>query len=149
MTNNESVSNNPNSVSRIAAGMAVMKGEIVSLHDIRFDGDFEGKISSKGRIIIGETAHIKADIVCNNLDIWGHYEGTSYAKDTLALKSGCTVTGNIHMNKIVVELGANFNGQSKMITDAEFDKINSGEFAKIQKGNDAPAAAPSPASQQK
>lgn len=142
MTNNETLSSNPNAVSRISAGMAVMKGEIVSLHDIRFDGDFEGTIISKGRIIIGETAHIKADIVCANLDIWGQYEGTIFAKDTLSLKAGCSVKGNINMGKFVAELGSRFDGVSKMINDSDFDKVgNDAAFAKFQKQEAADTAA--------
>ncbi len=131
MSSNETVSSNPNSVSRIAAGMTVIKGEIVSLHDIRFDGDFDGKISSKGRIIIGETSHIKAEIICSNLDIWGSFEGTACVKDTLALKSSCKVKGDMMMSKFVADLGAVFNGVSKMITEEEFDKMNQNvEYAK-------------------
>lgn len=122
MTTNETVTSNPNSVSRIAAGMTVIKGEIVSLHDIRFDGDFDGKITTKGRIIIGETSHIKADIVCANLDIWGTFDGNACVKDTLALKSGCTVKGDMQMNKLSIELGSRFDGTSRTITEEEFDK---------------------------
>ena len=61
---------NVNSISRISAG-TVIKGEIVSPYDIRIDGTFEGKIQSKGRVVIGESAHIKGDIICENIDLWG------------------------------------------------------------------------------
>ena len=61
---------NANSISRISAG-TVIKGEIVSPSDIRIDGSFEGKIQSKGRVVIGESAMIKGDIVCDCIDLWG------------------------------------------------------------------------------
>ena len=61
---------NVNSISRISAG-TVIKGEILSPCDIRIDGTFEGKLHSKGRVVIGETAVIKGDIFCENLDLWG------------------------------------------------------------------------------
>lgn len=132
MTSNETTSSNPNSVSRIAAGMTVIKGEIVSLHDIRFDGDFDGKISAKGRIIIGETSHIKAEIVCSNLDIWGTFDGTACVKDTLSLKSSSVVKGDMTMNKFMVELGAKFEGVSKMITEEEFNTLTEKvEYTKV------------------
>ena len=57
---------NVNSISRISAG-TVIKGEIVSPYDIRIDGTFEGKIQSKGRVVIGESAHIKGDILGGDL----------------------------------------------------------------------------------
>ncbi len=42
---------NVNSVSRISSG-TFFKGEITSLSDIRIDGDFEGMLYSKGRVVI-------------------------------------------------------------------------------------------------
>lgn len=113
---------NVNSISRISAG-TVIKGEILSPGDIRIDGTFEGKIQSKGRVVIGETAVISGDIVCVDVDLWGKVEGNVFVKDTLALKEGCTVNGNLHVRKLSVELGAVFNGNCKTITEAEFDRL--------------------------
>ncbi len=113
---------NVNSISRISFG-TVFNGEISSPTDIRIDGKFEGKVQSKGRVVIGETAVIKGDIICNDIDLWGKLEGNVYVKDTLALKEGCVVNGNLHIKKLSVELGATFNGNCRTITDAEFDKI--------------------------
>ena len=111
-----------NSISRISAG-TVIKGEILSPCDIRIDGTFEGKVTAKGRVVIGETAVIKGDIVCVNIDLWGKVDGNIYVKDTLALKEGCVINGNLHVRKLAVELGSTFNGNCKMITEAEFDKL--------------------------
>ena len=111
-----------NSISRISAG-TVIKGEILSPCDIRIDGTFEGKIQSKGRVVIGESAHIKGDIVCDNIDLWGKVEGNVFVKDTLALMEGCKVDGNLNIRRLSVELGSTFNGNCRMITEAEFDKV--------------------------
>ena len=113
---------NVNAVSRISAG-TIIKGEIVSPYDIRIDGTFEGKVQSKGRVVIGETAVIKGDIVCNDVDLWGSVEGNIFVKDTLALKEGCVVNGNLHIRKLSVELGATFNGNCKTISEADFDRL--------------------------
>ena len=129
---------NVNSISRISAG-TVIKGEIVSPTDIRIDGTFEGRVQSKGRVVVGESAKITGDIVCENVDLWGKVDGNLFVKDTLSLKEGCVVSGNLHIRRLSVELGATFNGNCKTITEAEFDKLA---------GHDAaPKAAPS-ASQQ-
>ena len=113
---------NVNSISRISAG-TIIKGEIVSPYDIRIDGTFEGKVQSKGRVVVGESAHIKGDIICENIDLWGKVDGGVFVKDTLALKEGCVVNGNLHIKRLSVELGATFNGNCKMISDSEFDKV--------------------------
>ena len=113
---------NVNAVSRISAG-TVIKGEILSPSDIRIDGTFEGKVYSKGRAVIGETAVIKGDIICSDIDLWGKVDGNIYVKDTLSLKEGCVVAGNLHVRRLAVELGATFNGNCKTITEAEFNKL--------------------------
>ena len=113
---------NANSVSRISAG-TVIKGEIQSPYDLRIDGTFEGKILTKGRVVVGETAVIKGDIICENIDLWGSVEGDLFVKDTLALKEGCKMNGNINISRLSVELGATFNGTCKTITEADFNKL--------------------------
>ena len=127
---------NANSISRISAG-TVIKGEILSPNDIRIDGSFEGKIQSKGRVVIGESALIKGDIVCDCIDLWGKVEGNVFVKDTLNLKEGCSVNGNLNVRKLSVELGATFNGNCKMISESDFDRV-AGTKAPAQQ----PAAAP-------
>lgn len=113
---------NVNSISRISAG-TVIKGEILSPTDIRIDGTFEGRVQSKGRVVVGESAIIKGDLVCENVDLWGKVEGNLFVKDTLSLKEGCVVDGNLHIRRLAVELGATFNGNCKTITEAEFNKL--------------------------
>lgn len=113
---------NVNEVSRISTG-TVIKGEINSPNDIRIDGAFEGKLVCKGRVVVGEKAVIKGDIICENLDFWGRLEGSLYVKDILSLKDTCEVTGDLHIKRLVVELGARFNGACRMLTEGEFDKL--------------------------
>ena len=113
---------NVNEVSRISTG-TVIKGEISSPNDIRIDGSFEGKIHSKGRVVVGEKAVISGDIICDNVDFWGRMTGSLYVRDTLTLKEGCTVNGDLHIKRLVVELGARFDGNCRMLADGEFDKL--------------------------
>ncbi len=123
---------NVNSISRISAG-TVIKGEILSPSDIRIDGTFEGKVQTKGRVVVGETAVVKGDIICENIDLWGKVNGNVFVKDTLALMEGCQVDGNLNVKRLSVELGATFNGNCRMITDGEFNKVAGVEVAKEQK----------------
>ena len=122
---------NVNEVSRISTG-TVVKGEISSSHDIRLDGTFEGMIKSKGRVVVGEKALIKGDIICANVDFWGTMEGNFYVKDTLSLKSSSKVKGDLHIKRLQVELDARFDGTCQMISESDFDRL----------AGAAPAAAP-------
>lgn len=116
---------NVNEVSRISTGTNV-KGEISSSNDIRIDGTFEGKIYSKGRVVIGEKAVLKGDVICTNADLWGDMTGNFYVKDTLSLKSSSKIKGDLHIKRLQVELDGRFDGCCQMITDAEFDKLVAG-----------------------
>jgi cytoskeletal protein CcmA (bactofilin family) len=131
---------NVNSISRISAG-TIIKGEITSPYDIRIDGTFEGKVQTKGRVVVGEKANVQGDIISGNIDLWGKVDGNVFVKDTLALKEGCVVNGNLHVKRLSVELGSTFNGNCRMITEAEFDKISGADFAKEPKAQSQPVRA--------
>ena len=112
---------NVNLVSRISAG-TYFKGEIVSPNDLRIDGKFDGSIISEGKVVVGESAEVNARIVCVNADVWGKTKGSFTVKDIMAIKSDCSVEGELKVRKLIVELGASFNGSCKMITEQEYDK---------------------------
>ena len=128
---------NINEISRISSG-TVIKGEITSPNDIRIDGSFEGKVYTKGRVVVGEKAVVKGDVICQNVDFWGTMQGNFYVKDTLSLKAGCTVDGDLHIRRLQVELDAKLNGNCHMISEQEFDKL----AAELSGG---PIAKPAPA----
>ena len=127
-----------NDVSRISAG-SVIKGEIISPNDIRIDGSFEGKIISQAKVVVGEKAVIKGDVICNNADFWGQIDGDLYVKDTLSLKSTSVIDGDLHVRRLQVDLNATFNGNCKMITEEEFQTLTSGE--QVVEEEEAPAEA--------
>jgi len=111
-----------NDVSHISAG-AFIKGDFMCPSDIRVDGKIEGKIQSSGRIVVGESAEIKGTIICTMLDFWGKLDGDAYVRDTLSLKEGSSVKGNLNIRKLQVEIGSSINGSCHMMTEEEFDKI--------------------------
>ena len=133
---------NVNLVSRISSG-TYFKGEIISPNDLRIDGKFDGSIISEGKVVVGEGAEVNAKIVCVNADVWGKTRGSFTVKDIMAIKSDCSVEGELKVRKLIVELGAAFNGTCKMITEQEYDKI-----AAEMSGKEAPAQ-PQPAAKSK
>ena len=109
-----------NNVSHISSGTAI-KGEISSVADIRVDGNVQGKVYSKGRVVVGEEASLTGTLACENVDFWGKIEGDVYGKDTFSLKSTAAVNGNIHVRRIQVEMGAQINGTCNMISEEDYD----------------------------
>lgn len=119
-----------NGVSRIAESV-VIKGDVTSQTDIRIDGQMDGTLYSKGRIVVGENAKLQGKMLCSNVDFWGRMDGDIYVRDVLSVKSTAIINGNIQVRKLQVEMGAQINGTCKMISEADFDKA-AAEFAGIK-----------------
>ena len=116
---------NVNDVNRIAAG-AKFTGDIATVNDIRIDGSFEGRLFSEARVVVGEKAVVKGDIFATYIDFNGTMLGGNfYVKDTLSLKSGCTVEGDLFFQRFQVELDAKFTGRCQVMSEAEFRKVAS------------------------
>ena len=92
----------------------IIIGNIESDGDIRMDGVMEGKLSCKGRVVIGPEARIKGTINARNAEILGIVEGEITVIDLLTLKSTAQITGDLLMGKFSVEPGACFTGNCKM-----------------------------------
>lgn len=122
---------NVNEVVRISAG-TIVKGDMYSVNDIRVDGTFDGKIYSKGKIVVGESAVVKGTICCDVADFWGTMEGDFYIKDTLSLKNTAKVKGSLHIHRLQVDLDAQINGECSMITEDDYDKFVSKEYENLQ-----------------
>lgn len=121
------VSPSINEVSRISAGTEV-KGSLVSHSDIRIDGNFEGDLVTSSKLVIGESAVVRGNVICSSADIWGNVEGEFCSKDAITLKNTSQFTGNLRTNKICIEMGAGFSGNCTIISEDEFSKISSGYF---------------------
>jgi len=89
-------------------------GDIISDGDFRIDGTIEGKIKTKGRLILGKQGLIKGNVSCNNADIEGTINGTLTVDQLLTLKKTAKVQGDVIMDKLSVEPGAVFNATCSM-----------------------------------
>ena len=50
--------------------------------------------------------------------------GSLFVRDTLTLKDTCSVNGDLHVQRLVVELGAHFDGTCKMLKEGEFEHVS-------------------------
>ena len=110
-----------NDVNRISVGTE-FKGTLNSSCDIRIDGIFEGKLSTAGKLVIGESAKFTGEILCNSCDVWGHLEGSVVAKELLGLKRVGYIKGDVSCQKLIIEEGGSFNGSCNMISNSDFEK---------------------------
>ncbi|MDR2764992.1 MAG: polymer-forming cytoskeletal protein [Tannerella sp.] len=115
----------------VLAGGTVITGSIVTESDFRLDGRIEGDIHCKGKIVIGPKGCIQGNIISENAEVLGMVEGTIRIREKLILKSTARVKGDIFIQILEIEPGANFNGGCTMsgknsaeITDKLPPKIN-------------------------
>ncbi len=129
-----------NETSRISEG-TIFKGEISTPGDLRIDGTFDGQIYAKGRVSTGKKAIVNGNIVGENVELSGTMKGNFYVKDTLSLRAGCEITGDLHVKRLEVELDAKFNGNCRMLAEGEFDRL-AAEISGKPFTQAAPKAAP-------
>ena len=91
-----------------------LKGNIKSKTDIRIDGNVEGEVVTKGKVILGKESNVLGKILCANADIEGKFDGELTASGTLSLKSGSNVKGKVKIQKLIVESGSIFNANCSM-----------------------------------
>lgn len=93
---------------------SVITGNIISDNDFRIDGEVQGDMQCKGKVIIGQTGLLKGKIICANAEIIGTVIGDIQVTDTIILRSTANFTGEIKTRILVVEPNAVFNGTCSM-----------------------------------
>ncbi len=92
----------------------IIIGHIKGSGSIRIDGTVEGDIDYTGDITIGETGHIKGNIICDNIIIGGKVDGNVNSKEQLSLLPSGELIGDVEVINLVVNENAIFEGHCKM-----------------------------------
>jgi cytoskeletal protein CcmA (bactofilin family) len=107
-----------NAINLISAGTSV-KGDVESNSGIRIDGQLQGKMDIKGKVVIGASGQILGNIICQTLEVSGQLTGNIYAADMVSLKSTARISGEIITRKLAIEPGAIFSGTCRMDTESD------------------------------
>jgi cytoskeletal protein CcmA (bactofilin family) len=89
-------------------------GDIISEGDFRVDGKIEGNIKTNGRVVIGKTGNVVGKVDCSDADIEGKFSGELLVNNLLTLKASAKISGDVVINKLSVEPGAEFNATCAM-----------------------------------
>ena len=81
---------------------------------LRIDGQFEGEITAKGNLMIGEEALVKADVLVSYASISGEFHGNITAEQRIDLHAPGKVFGNIQAPSVVIDEGVIFEGSTRM-----------------------------------
>lgn len=83
---------------------------------IKIEGKFKGRIVSKGLLIVGENAKVRANIRAKSIIIAGEVRGNVEAYDRLELLPTAKLYGNIRTKKLKMADGVIFEGSCEMLS---------------------------------
>jgi len=89
-------------------------GEIWYEGNVQIDGRLEGTIHTKGTLVIGDRAVVKAKIEAGTVICKGKIQGEVVAKESIKLLSPGLIDGTMSAPRLSVENGGVFNGRVSM-----------------------------------
>jgi len=82
--------------------------------NLRINGTFEGGLNTKGNLIIGENAQVKANIKGETITVAGTVVGDIDASRSLKLVPPAKVMGNVKSPSLAIAEGSIFDGKCAM-----------------------------------
>jgi cytoskeletal protein CcmA (bactofilin family) len=93
----------------LGAGVT-FRGQLSFEHFLRIDGSFEGELLSQGKVIVGATGRVKADLNLREAIIEGVVEGNITIQERLELRGEAVVKGDIQAKSLCVDEGVTITG---------------------------------------
>ncbi len=90
-------------------------GDLAFNKSLQINGRFEGEIISKGFLVVGEEAVVKANIKAKTIILKGEVHGNIEALDKLEIDANGKLYGNIRTAKLKISDGVVFEGKCEMI----------------------------------
>ncbi len=84
--------------------------------NLQINGRFEGTLDTKGQLLIGESAQVKATIRGEQIRIAGTVEGAITASERIELLGTARVTGKVTTPRLLMQEGAILHGTCEMLT---------------------------------
>ncbi len=120
------------------------KGTLTFERPLKIDGRFEGELSTRGSLIIGQSGEVHAEIKAGNVVVDGKVSGNIRAEGKVQLNPTASLIGDITASRLAIAEGATFVGHCDVNpSGAEIEKpkpaisvaavhgeeVTSGEFA--------------------
>jgi cytoskeletal protein CcmA (bactofilin family) len=90
------------------------KGDLEFEDTMRIDGKFNGRITSKNELIVGESAHIEGDVHVGRIAISGTVVGKIVADQRVEIHRNGKVYSDVDTPALIIEEGAIFQGNCVM-----------------------------------
>ena len=93
---------------------AAFEGKLTFEGTVRIDGRFKGEVFSDDVLVIGEGAHVEAEIDIGEVIIQGTVIGNIKAKRSIEIHAPGRVKGDVHTPSLQIDKGVIFEGRSFM-----------------------------------
>ena len=111
------------SINSIIGENTSFKGVFNIKGPLRIDGDFNGKIVSSGKVIIGKTGRVESLILAKHVTIGGVVKGNIYAEEKVFILKSSEIIGNIYSASVIMEDGVIFNGKCEILQKNNIKEI--------------------------
>jgi cytoskeletal protein CcmA (bactofilin family) len=91
-----------------------MNSTISRSHDLIFNGTLNGDIAAGGELTLGPSADIHGEVRARSLQLAGKVRGNVFIDDTCKIFSNAVLIGDLEADRLVLEEGASFLGQSRV-----------------------------------
>lgn len=95
------------------------EGNLTSKKSLTIFGGVKGTIECQGRVVIGESGNVEADIVAEDITVSGKIVGNVTAKSKLEITSTGVIKGDVKTARLIMEDGGKLDGRSEMPSDGK------------------------------
>jgi len=106
-------------INTIIGPNSTLKGNIDTPGFTRIDGSITGDVNASGRVVIGERARMKSNVLGTAVTIGGVVYGNVIAGESLVVLSTALVLGDIITRRIKADEGCLIHGRIKVCPDEE------------------------------
>lgn len=89
----------------------IIKGEVIVEKGLRVDGQIEGAVTTKGKVIVGKGGALKAEVKAGTLSLEGKITGNVTVTERVQIEASGVLYGDLTASKMVVAEGATFVGK--------------------------------------
>ncbi len=99
-----------NKIGTVIADDIQFRGNLVFKNSLKIKGFFEGKIETKGHLIIGPESTVSADVKAGLVSVSGRINGKIRASQRIELYSKSVTSCDLVTPELYIEKGSLFNG---------------------------------------